>query len=466
MVDDPITTAIAVAAAREPFTKQLFPAMSNAAPRSLMAGACTTDLDTSTKLETVFAAIGVARAVEISTGHADVLRQSVVPDVPVCFPDSSAQPDRAITDSEPRGVAHGSDPIDALASSRRTMTKHTILTLDPGQKAELRETITKAFNSQSLDMMCADYLGHPLDNIAAPASLDYMAHQVIGWAEDRGWLAKLVRGVTALRPDNPYVIRFERALGLHPVDAPKSAFEAMVGANRTFLDANSWLHQGHLMGTRVCQIRGGGQAGTGFLIGPDAVMTAAHVMAPAPMFKGGAAGYEFIFGYARSADGTEISAGETFKPADDWHIASAPTGDAETPTPDDLDFALVRLAQAVGRQNVDGAASGVARSWIDIMRDEYSWTRRGLAILQHPSGEPLKLALSATAVASFNSNHSRVRYTIPTEPGSSGSPVFDLETWRLVAVHHFGKTGQYNQAVPLAAIAKVPAVAKYLDEIG
>jgi V8-like Glu-specific endopeptidase len=56
-----------------------------------------------------------------------------------------------------------------------------------------------------------------------------------------------------------------------------------------------------------------------------------------------------------------------------------------------------------------------------------------------------------------------VHYRTPTEPGSSGSPVFD-DQWRLVAIHHKGssnlpklngKPGTYeaNEGINILAIA-------------
>jgi V8-like Glu-specific endopeptidase len=49
----------------------------------------------------------------------------------------------------------------------------------------------------------------------------------------------------------------------------------------------------------------------------------------------------------------------------------------------------------------------------------------------------------------------RLRYRNNTEPGSSGSPVFNFE-WELVALHHGGARGKepvaYNQGIPAAQI--------------
>ena len=45
----------------------------------------------------------------------------------------------------------------------------------------------------------------------------------------------------------------------------------------------------------------------------------------------------------------------------------------------------------------------------------------------------------------------RVRYATNTEPGSSGSPCFDMN-WQLAALHHYGDPAwlnpKYNQGVP------------------
>jgi hypothetical protein len=76
-------------------------------------------------------------------------------------------------------------------------------------------------------------------------------------------------------------------------------------------------------------------------------------------------------------------------------------------------------------------------------------------ILQHPDGEPLKLALDTQSVIAVNPNGARVRYRTNTEPGSSGSPCFDAD-WNLIALHHLGdrnwQNPQFNQGIPFKAI--------------
>jgi V8-like Glu-specific endopeptidase len=58
-------------------------------------------------------------------------------------------------------------------------------------------------------------------------------------------------------------------------------------------------------------------------------------------------------------------------------------------------------------------------------------------IVQHPQGGAMKLALSTSGVQSMNANRTRIRYSVMTEPGSSGSPYLDL-MGNLAEMHHNG----------------------------
>jgi hypothetical protein len=57
-------------------------------------------------------------------------------------------------------------------------------------------------------------------------------------------------------------------------------------------------------------------------------------------------------------------------------------------------------------------------------------------VIGHPAGRDLELSLHDNLMLACD--RERVHYRAPTEGGSSGSPVFDAENWRVVALHHAG----------------------------
>ena len=56
-------------------------------------------------------------------------------------------------------------------------------------------------------------------------------------------------------------------------------------------------------------------------------------------------------------------------------------------------------------------------------------------IIQHPGGLTKRVSMISNVVVFVGGN--RIQYLTDTEPGSSGSPVFDRQ-WNVVAVHHSG----------------------------
>lgn len=61
-------------------------------------------------------------------------------------------------------------------------------------------------------------------------------------------------------------------------------------------------------------------------------------------------------------------------------------------------------------------------------------------IIGHPKGRDLEISLQDNLLVACNEQ--LVHYRTPTEPGSSGSPVFEPEDWRVVALHHKGSNQQ------------------------
>jgi V8-like Glu-specific endopeptidase len=60
-------------------------------------------------------------------------------------------------------------------------------------------------------------------------------------------------------------------------------------------------------------------------------------------------------------------------------------------------------------------------------------------VIGHPAGRDLEFSLHDNQMLACDER--RLHYRAPTEGGSSGSPVFDEEAWRVVALHHAGGRG-------------------------
>jgi V8-like Glu-specific endopeptidase len=84
-----------------------------------------------------------------------------------------------------------------------------------------------------------------------------------------------------------------------------------------------------------------------------------------------------------------------------------------------------------------------------------------LYIIGHPRGRDLELSLQDNHLLALNERV--LHYRTPTEPGSSGSPVFEPEDWRVVALHHKGNelmaridgtpgTYQANEGISILAL--------------
>ncbi|MBK8541951.1 MAG: trypsin-like peptidase domain-containing protein [Ardenticatenia bacterium] len=150
--------------------------------------------------------------------------------------------------------------------------------------------------------------------------------------------------------------------------------------------------------------------GTGFLIGPDLLLTNHHVLYDQDHGDARATEVDLLLDYEESFSG-KLREGHGFvglpasivgDKADDWAVIRL----AEAP-----DAAYPRLPLAGGPVTVDDP----------------------VFIVQHPGGRPKEIGLTRNLVRHVGAD--RVQYLTDTEGGSSGSPVFNAR-WQVVAVHH------------------------------
>jgi len=353
------------------------------------------------------------------------------------------------------------------------------LELSGEERGTFREALTDAYPVwNDLRIMVSDQLDQSLPLIAAQGNQRHVAFELIEWARAHGKLATLIEGSRRANPENNKLFLFAQKIGLVSTDAKKSTLEKVVSGNVTFLDVAKWRAELTRTEWRVCRVDLDGKGnGTGFLVGPDTVLTNHHVVADAIVGTRSPRTISCRFDYKLAPQGDVISAGSVFPLADDWLIDSLPHSPvdllpdpkAHDPSDEELDYALLRLRERVGARPAGNAEQAEPRGWVKLDGKQVDFAaQKVVAILQHPKTLPLKLALGMNQAITINAAGNRIRHTVPTEGGSSGSPVFNAD-WELVALHHSGDPEEikpeFNEAIPIAKIVARPKVQAWLEQM-
>jgi|GEM_PF-1301916 len=198
-------------------------------------------------------------------------------------------------------------------------------------------------------------------------------------------------------------------------------FELMSGYNlesstaeKIMLNANNllniaWLNRGLELSKAVCRIVTPAGLGSGWLISSDLLLTNNHVLPD-----------------KETAEKSKVQ----FNYQKDWFGHPEPvqsfTLDANHfRTNESLDYTIVRVNGNPG--NIFG--------YIDLKLRKNPVVNDYVSIIQHPNGGFKQIALTDNKVTAVFGNV--VQYVTDTEPGSSGSPVFDQD-WKIVGLHHAG----------------------------
>lgn len=231
--------------------------------------------------------------------------------------------------------------------------------------------------------------------------------RVLNRMEGLGMHQEIAAMARALVEDRPVV-------GFNPL-------EAII--NQSQLISSFFLYLGVDRTRAVGRIITGGEIGvaTGFLISPRLLMTNNHVLPN----TGTASRYMVQFDYILRGN-EPIGNTEIYRLLPDEFFVTS------TSTPSlNLDYAIV----AVEPVNLQGAVLA-RRGSIPLIAAPGKLVVTNMAnIIQHPGGEPQQVAIRDSQVTDALEHF--LRYEADTQPGSSGSPVFN-DQWQLGALHHSG----------------------------
>jgi hypothetical protein len=346
-------------------------------------------------------------------------------------------------------------------------------------KFRFRTALNEAFDDQDLELLTADYLTPNLFSKVTSTNKRFDARlgELIEWARMNDCLPDLVSAARERRPRNPKLAAIAQELGLTitggaRVDNPTgSPLEEIIQQNAGFMDMSTLVARLAAVEGQVCRLVIPGGGGTGFLVGPNLVLTNQHVIRRIAEHQASPADVRAVFDYRATADGASLARKDPIEVRldADWHLWSRPPsqfdwdpnrGDA---APGEVDAALIRLAEPVGELPLrgDGGGTDQVRGWVDAVADPPALAAGNQVFLvQHPRTEPLRLSIGT--VSAFNGSGTRVRYDANSRDGSSGSPCFDSGL-RLAALHHAHDLAQppaWNQAVPFAWVQQAIADAE------
>lgn len=236
-------------------------------------------------------------------------------------------------------------------------------------------------------------------------------------SSDREKTVEDLKIMTPIEVDTAARVEVRRGL----IDARDGmALERLIGESDLF--PISYFDTALLVSKSVCKIEVHDQIGrvlgygTGFLVSPSLLMTNHHVLAQADIARFSIAQFNYQI---------------------DTHLMPLPVKsfrldpDRFFLADERLDFAIV----AIEPETNDGARisdfgflrliAGTGKA----LKGEY------VSIIQHPMGAPKAVAIRENRIIDCFEYY--LHYETDTEPGSSGSPVFN-DDWTVVALHHSG----------------------------
>lgn len=294
-------------------------------------------------------------------------------------------------------------------------------------------TSTYALNAMLADYGVADAIGPlgieaPLPTGREAASLALL---VASHAASRNALGQLLVAARRARPDNGRLWSAAAELGVMARGmADFSTIQQSILQGRAAGELRAALTR---LEGQVCRVETNGPEKTfvsGFLVGPDLVLTAAVQLGEAKPDLPVAPDLRYVVTFDRWTTATDKGLrvdGVQVRGAEPKALVAASPATRQT----GLGYMLLRLETLIGE--APGAVDG-RRGWISLSTSIPVTPQTAVAMLRFDSSQALTLSVNPTGMRERDDANHRLHYEIEGETGGSGSPVFDAQL-RLVALH-------------------------------
>ena len=332
----------------------------------------------------------------------------------------------------------------------------------------LEDALLKAFSLDSMTRMLRRRLGLTLEHeLDVHRGTKYIFGDLVQLSIEGGWRDDLVRGALAENSANPRLRQAAQALGVSAPQAPtepptgsvavgnldRGRLEKTARERGVMIRFEDYATKLSVLARHMCviEIPTGNGEGTGWLVGPDLVLTNYHVIKAIHKNQVALADVTCRFDYLQEgAGGTPCGLAEQW--LKDWSPPALrdERADAPEPTLEEVDYALIQLARPVGDEKV----GGVKRGWITVQAVPPAVLAEDILMVpQFPDGRSLELSFGKAL--EYNKSGTRLRYDANTQGGASGSPAMTM-TLEPFGLHHAAGPGRsmYNQCVPLRLIVQ------------
>lgn len=320
--------------------------------------------------------------------------------------------------------------------------------LSPARTEALRQALVETFEAEELARVLRYRMELSLHSVSVAPRYDERVADLLKIVGAEGRTAELLLAVLEARPDAAPLQAFAQAMGLTAARLPRADLARRLQADGRPRPVEPWLAALGEVEARVCRVEGTGVDGTGFLVGPDLLLTGYDVVAPVLREAVAPAVVGLCFDRKVLRDGDVafvLGEGTRHRLADDWLVAASPSPGTdgtvhgrEARRNEALGYALLRLQGLPGREPV-GAAFGRdvetmarTRGWITPAHTVSVERGAALALVHAPADGALALAFGTEARVGRD-GHS-LHYRSAVAAAACGAPCFDLDL-RLVGLH-------------------------------